>query len=66
APAQPPAPGAVVVLPAKKGVIASRLNLTQEHFSRIIHELANRGLILIHGREITIPDLASLRDAGAV
>ena len=33
-----------VTLPTNKGVIASRLNLTQEHFSRILHEL----LSLIH------------------
>ncbi len=65
APSQPRAPGAVVVLPVKKGIIASRLNLTQEHFSRILHDLANRGLIRIHGREITIPDLGALREAGA-
>lgn len=59
--ARPGADNAIAVLPAKKGVIASRLNLTQEHFSRILHDLAHRGLILIRGREIMIPDLEALR-----
>ncbi len=50
-----------VTLPATKGVIASRLSLTQEHFSRMLHELAARGLIEVHGRSIRIPDVAKLR-----
>lgn len=50
-----------VRLPATKGVIASRLNLTQEHFSRILHELAGRSLIEVRGRDILIPDVAALR-----
>ena len=52
---------AVVMLPAKKGVIASRLNLTHEHFSRILHELAIDALIQVDGRAIRIPDLHRLR-----
>ncbi len=51
-----------VTLPATKGVIASRLSLTQEHFSRILHELAARGLIEVRGRSIHISDVAKLRD----
>lgn len=50
-----------VTLSTSKGVIASRLNLTQEHFSRILHELAERGLIAVAGRRITIPDIGALR-----
>ena len=50
-----------VTLPTNKGIIASRLNLTQEHFSRILHELAENGLIVIKGRKITIPDVDQLR-----
>jgi len=50
-----------VVLPAAKGVIASRLNLTQEHFSRILHELVAKGLIEVRGRSIAIPDVQKLR-----
>ena len=51
----------VVNLPTNKGVIASRLNLTQEHFSRILHELTEAGLIVVEGRRITIPDVPKLR-----
>lgn len=51
----------VVQLPTNKGVIASRLNLTQEHFSRILHELSQCGLIVVEGRKIRIPDLDQLR-----
>lgn len=51
----------VVTLPTNKGVIASRLNLTQEHFSRILHELSEKGLISVAGRKITIPDVEKLR-----
>ena len=50
-----------VTLPTNKGVIASRLNLTQEHFSRILHELADKGLIVVAGRKISIPDVEKLR-----
>jgi len=50
-----------VTLPASKGVIASRLNLTQEHFSRILHDLAAIDLIRVDWRDITIPDVAQLR-----
>lgn len=55
---------AVVTLPANKGVIASRLNLTQEHFSRILHELTGLGLIIVEGRKIHIPSVAKLRQHG--
>jgi CRP/FNR family transcriptional regulator, dissimilatory nitrate respiration regulator len=44
-----------------KGVIASRLNMTAEHFSRILHELAAGGLIELNGRTVRIPDLSRLR-----
>ena len=51
----------VITLPTNKGVIASRLNLTQEHFSRILHELSELGLIVVEGRKIHIPSVANLR-----
>jgi CRP/FNR family transcriptional regulator, dissimilatory nitrate respiration regulator len=51
----------VVTLPTTKGVIASRLNLTQEHFSRILHELAATGLIQVQGRNILVQDIARLK-----
>lgn len=50
-----------ITLPTNKGVIASRLNLTQEHFSRILHELTELGLIAVEGRKIHIPSVANLR-----
>ena len=50
-----------VTLPTNKGVIASRLNLTQEHFSRILHELTELRLIVVEGRKIHIPSVASLK-----
>lgn len=50
-----------IQLTTSKGIIASRLNLTQEHFSRILHELISLGLIVVDGRNILIPDVARLR-----
>jgi CRP-like cAMP-binding protein len=50
-----------VPLPATKGVIASRLNLTQEHFSRILNELSASGLIQVQGRSIRLLDRSRLR-----
>jgi CRP-like cAMP-binding protein len=58
--AQPPGEGRVL-LSASKKLIASRLNLTPEYFSRVLHELVSRGLIALRGREVTILDQDSLR-----
>jgi CRP-like cAMP-binding protein len=52
-----------VHLTAGKSVIASRLNMTPEHFSRILHELGDDGVIEIHGRTVRIPDVGRLRGA---
>jgi CRP-like cAMP-binding protein len=60
--AQEAAGGPEVTLEVGKNVIASRLNLTPEHFSRILHELATKGLIQVNGRRITILDLQRLRE----
>lgn len=57
--AQPNA--ATVTLPAAKTVVASRLNLSAETFSRELHGLAHRGLVSIERREVRIPSLTSLR-----
>ncbi len=48
-------------LPTSKGIIASRLNLTPEHFSRVLHELTAAGLLTVDGRTVTILDLDRLR-----
>jgi CRP-like cAMP-binding protein len=50
-----------VTLPTSKAIVASRLNLTPEHFSRILHELTEAGLISVEGREVRIRDVAKLR-----
>ncbi|MGZ5891212.1 MAG: Crp/Fnr family transcriptional regulator [Caldimonas sp.] len=49
-----------VSLPVSKGTIASRLSLTPEYFSRVLHELEASGLIEIDKREIRIPDAKRL------
>lgn len=53
--------GVDIDLPTSKQVIASRLNLTPETFSRILHELTQTGLISVSGRHITIHDPRRLR-----
>ena len=54
-----------VSLTPGKSVIASRLNMTPEHFSRILHDLAAGGLIEVEGRLVRIRDLARLRGSDA-
>lgn len=49
-----------LTLTTRKSVIASRLSLTQEHFSRILQQLSLEGLITVKGREIIIPDASRL------
>jgi len=49
-----------VSLPVSKGAIASRLSLTPEYFSRVLHELETAGLIKVNRRDISIPDTARL------
>jgi len=50
-----------VALVTSKGVLASRLNITREHFSRILHDLSEARLIEVHGRTIRILDPERLR-----
>ena len=56
--------GTRITLPAQKNLVASRLNLTPEYFSRILHELAAAGMIRIDGREIEIVDVSRLQAYG--
>ena len=52
----------VVTLPTSKAIVASRLNVTPEHFSRILHDLAQAGLIAVEGRDVTILDPVNLKN----
>jgi CRP/FNR family transcriptional regulator, dissimilatory nitrate respiration regulator len=49
-----------VSLPVSKATIASRLSLTPEYFSRVLHELEAAGLVRIDKRDIHILDAPSL------
>ncbi|MDQ5908672.1 MAG: family transcriptional regulator, dissimilatory nitrate respiration regulator, partial [Pseudomonadota bacterium] len=49
-------------LPASKQVIASRLNLTPETLSRVLHNLSESGLIRVNGRHIAVPDVGRLKE----
>jgi CRP-like cAMP-binding protein len=51
-----------VSLPVSKAIVASRLNLTPEHFSRILHELVTAKLIEVDGRSVRILDPRRLRE----
>ncbi|MGP1678155.1 MAG: Crp/Fnr family transcriptional regulator [Burkholderiales bacterium] len=57
-----PGQPADILLAASKSVLASRLNITREHFSRILHELSQAGLIRVSGRNIHVLDPAGLRE----
>jgi CRP-like cAMP-binding protein len=57
-----------VTLSPSKAAVASQLGLTAEHFSRILHDLARRGLVRVQGRRVAILDaavLAALATGGA-
>ena len=51
-----------MTLPTSKAIVASRLNLTPEHFSRILHDLTEAGLIRVDGRDGEIVDVTRLRN----
>ena len=50
----------VLQTPERKGLIASRLNVTQEHLSRILRELTIKQLIVVNGAHVIIPDVGRL------
>jgi CRP-like cAMP-binding protein len=50
-----------LTLSTSKAVIASRINVTPEHLSRILHELSDAGLIEVDGRHVRILDPDRLR-----
>ena len=49
-----------VSLPVSKATVASRLSLTPEYFSRVLHELEAAGLIEVDKRDIRILDAKRL------
>ena len=49
-----------VSLPVSKATIASRLSLTPEYFSRVLHELEAAGLVRIDKRDVHILDAQRL------
>lgn len=51
-----------VSLPVSKATIASRLSLTPEYFSRVLHDLEDAGLIEIDKRDIRILDARRLAE----
>lgn len=50
-----------VALKTTKSVLASRLNITPQHFSRILHDLVVAKLIRVEGRSVTVLDPERLR-----
>jgi len=55
----------VVSLPVSKASLASRLSLTPEYFSRVLHELEAQGLIAIDKRDIRVLDQQRLASYGS-
>jgi CRP-like cAMP-binding protein len=55
-----PLAGCEVVLPAGKAVLASRLSLTPETFSRTLRDLSAAGTIEVRGGRITLHDIGEL------
>lgn len=54
-----------VSLPVSKATVASRLSLTPEYFSKVLHELEAQKLIEIDKRDIRIIDVTRLASYGA-
>ena len=55
------ADGQQLTLPVSKAVVASRLSLTPEHFSRILADLSAHGLVAVQGRQVTLLSIEALR-----
>ena len=57
--------GWIVHLPVSKTAVAARLGVTKETMSRLLRDLASRGVIAVERREITIVDRAQLAQIAA-
>jgi CRP-like cAMP-binding protein len=55
-----------VRLPVGKAVLASRLSLTPETFSRVLRLLAEQGLVSVEGRDVVLHDPARLAEYSGV
>lgn len=64
--ADTPGNAVTLELPVRKGLIASHLNMTQEHFSRTLHELSVAGTIKVDGVMVEVIDIEKLRDTAGV
>lgn len=53
-----------VMLPYAKSVIASRLGMTPEAFSRALRDLSDAGLIKVRGHRIVLADVDELKSIG--
>ena len=52
----------VLVLDVRKGVLASRLSIKPETFSRVEKSLSDRGIIQVQGSRVTVLDRPALED----
>ena len=60
--AQVPADRPEFVLEVPKGVLASRLSIQPETFSRVIRQLTQDGVVAVQGAQVTVRDRAALSD----
>lgn len=51
-----------ITLRSTKAALASQLHLTPEHFSRVLHELADEGLLRVEGRRLVVLDAQRLAE----
>lgn len=60
-PAEINTPEPSLTLPTSKNTIASHLGITPEHFSRILHEMIDSGLLAVNRKNIRILDISRTR-----
>ena len=64
--AQVPADRQGFALEVPKGVLASRLSIQPETFSRVLRQLTRDGCVAVQGAQVTITDRAALTDLAAL